>query len=295
MRFSIADLFWVFFAVSVLWPAFAKRRLDAARLAKIRELEAKRGTRVIVLVHRQESLSVFGIPIARFIDINDSEEILRVIRLTPPGLPIDIILHTPGGLVLATEQIARALKNHPAKVTAIIPHYAMSGGTMIALAANEITMDDNAVLGPVDPQLGEFPAASILRVLDQKRIEDIDDRTLILADIARKGMAQVEVFLRDILSEKFPAEETGRVAGLFAHGHWTHDYPITCAHLRAFGLPVTTDVPTEVYELMELYPQAPSRRPSVQYIPVPYHREDRPPGSPGTGPKGGASKGYMRP
>lgn len=80
-----------------------------------------------------------------------------------------MILHTPGGLVLATEQIARALIRHSAKVTVFVPHYAMSGGTMLALAADEIIMDENAVLGPVDPQLGNMAAASILQVVEQNR------------------------------------------------------------------------------------------------------------------------------
>jgi membrane-bound ClpP family serine protease len=110
-----------------------------------------------LLIYRQESLSLLGIPLSRYITIEDSEQILRAIRLTPPDVPIDLILHTPGGLVLATEQIARALIRHPAKVTVFVPHYAMSGGTMLALAADEIVMDANAVLGPVNPQLGNFP------------------------------------------------------------------------------------------------------------------------------------------
>ena len=87
--------------------------------------------------------------------------VLRAIKLTDDDVPIDLILHTPGGLVLAAEQIAHALKNHPAKVTVMVPHYAMSGGTLISLAADEIVLDDNAVLGPVDPQLGQQPAASV--------------------------------------------------------------------------------------------------------------------------------------
>ena len=120
------------------------------------------------LIHRQEALSIFGFPISKYINIEDSEQLLRAIRLTPPDMPIDILLHTPGGLVLAAEQIANALSRHPAKVTVFVPHYAMSGGTLIALASDEIVMDENAVLGPVDPQIGNFPAASILKVLKVK-------------------------------------------------------------------------------------------------------------------------------
>jgi len=95
-------------------------------------------------------VSVLGVPVSNFIDIQDSEEILRAIRATPNDQPIDLILHTPGGLVLAAEQIARALVEHKGKITVFVPHYAMSGGTLIALAADEIIMDANAVLGQVD-------------------------------------------------------------------------------------------------------------------------------------------------
>ena len=47
-----------------------------------------------------------------------------------------------------------------------VPHYAMSGGTLLALAADQIVMDPNAVLGPVDPQLGPLPAASMLEAVE---------------------------------------------------------------------------------------------------------------------------------
>jgi ClpP class serine protease len=133
---------------------------------------------------------------ARFIDIQDSESVLRAIKLTDPKVPIDLILHTPGGLVLASEQIANALSRHPARVTVFVPHYAMSGGTLIALAANEIVMDENAVLGPVDPQVGQYPAVSILKVLENKDPNKIDDNTMILADIAGKAVNQVKATIR---------------------------------------------------------------------------------------------------
>ena len=115
--------------------------------------------------------------------------------MTPPEMPIDILLHTPGGLVLASEQIACALKRHKGKVTVFVPHYAMSGGTLIALAADEIIMDPDAVLGPVDPQLGTpqagyFPAASILKALEQPN-PNRDDHTIIMGDVARKAIEQV--------------------------------------------------------------------------------------------------------
>ncbi|MGL5807505.1 MAG: SDH family Clp fold serine proteinase, partial [Xenococcaceae cyanobacterium] len=156
MNFNFFDLFWVFLVISSLQPVWQRRQLESRRIRSLQEFEQKRRSRVILLIHRQESISLLGIPLSRYISIEDSEQVLRAIRLTPPDVAIDLILHTPGGLVLATEQIARALIRHPAKVTVFVPHYAMSGGTMLALAADEIIMDANAVLGPVDPQLGNM-------------------------------------------------------------------------------------------------------------------------------------------
>jgi ClpP class serine protease len=224
---------------------------------------------VIALVHRQETMSLLGFPIVRYINIEDSEEILRAIKLTDKTVPINLILHTPGGLVLAARQIAHALGRHEAKVTVFVPHYAMSGGTLISLAADEIVMDPNAVLGPVDPQLNEYPAASILKAVSQKDKNEIDDRTLILADISEKAIVQLKDAVRKILKQKMDGAKADVLAETLATGTWTHDYPLTYDELREMGLPVSTDMPPDVYEFMELFPQPKKKIPSVQYIPVP--------------------------
>ncbi len=164
MPVTPTDAIWFFFLASALQPVLRQRFLEAARQRLIAKIERDRKSRVILLIHRQETMSLLGFPVFRYIDVNDSEDVLRAIHMTDPEVPIDIILHTPGGLVLASMQIARALHKHKGKVTAFVPHYAMSGGTLIALAADEIVMSEYAVLGPVDPQLGQYPAASILKV-----------------------------------------------------------------------------------------------------------------------------------
>jgi len=279
LSISPIDIIWFLFLISVIIPMLRQRSIEAARLRLIRQIEQKRGSRLITLIHRQELLSLLGIPLTRFINIEDSEHVLRAIRLTPDDLPIDLVLHTPGGLVLASEQIARAIQRHPAKVTVFVPHYAMSGGTMISLAADEIVMDENAVLGPVDPQLGNFPAASIVEAVRQKGKDKVDDETLIMADISAKALAQVEEFILELLKEKMPEENAREVTKALSTGQWTHDYPITFEKLKNLGLKVETGLPKEIYELMELYPQPPQRRPSVQFIPVPYRGRKDTPGS----------------
>ena len=277
MNFNFFDLFWIFLVISSLQPLWQRRQIEFRRVQALKDFERQRQSRAILLIHRQESISLLGIPLSRYITIEDSEQILRAIRLTPPDVPIDLILHTPGGLVLATEQIARALIRHPAKVTVFVPHYAMSGGTMLALAADEIIMDANAVLGPVDPQLGNFPAASILRVVEEKPISEIDDQTLIMADISRKAIKQVQRFVRTLLQDAIPAqkidpEKIESIIEALTTGQVTHDYPITIEEATELGLPVTVGLPRAIYNLMELYPQPQGGRPSVQYIPLPYDR-----------------------
>ena len=152
--------------------------MEYSRQRMIAKIEHDRGSRVILLVHRQETMNFLGFPVFRYIDVDDSEEVIRAIHMTDKDVPIDLILHTPGGLVLASLQIAEAIRKHKGKVTAIIPHYAMSGGTLISLAASEIVMSEHAVLGPVDPQVGKYPAASVLKVIKRKPVAEIDDETL---------------------------------------------------------------------------------------------------------------------
>jgi len=271
----LLDLFLVVLLLAILIPIVRQRMIVAARLRLFHKLEQQRGTRVIALIHRQESMFFLGFPVARYIDIQDSEEVLRAIQLTDAKVPIDIILHTPGGLVLAAEQIAYALSKRDSKVTVFVPHYAMSGGTMLAMAADEIIMDRNAVLGPVDPQVGQFPAASILNVLKAKKADKIDDETMILADISRKAIQQVKETIRRIACCHYTPEQAEKLADELASGRWTHDYPITIDEARQLGLLVNTEMPAEIYQIMNLYPQANTRRPSVEYIPIPYPTRPR--------------------
>ncbi len=279
---DLSWLFWLFFLAQFFVPLYQKQALQLRRERAIRELQARRHSRVITMIHRQETMSFLGFPIARYIDIEDSEKILRAIRLTDPQLPIDLVLHTPGGLVLAAEQIAAALRRHPAKVTVFVPHYAMSGGTLIALAADDIVMDPNAVLGPVDPQLGmdrgAVAAASILKALEQPN-PNRDDRTLVLGDLAEKSLRQVKAAVKKLLLDHHPAADAERIATQLSSGVWTHDYPFEIEELRALGFTVGEDMPREVYDLMELYPQSNQQRPGgVEFIPLPYG--PRTPGGP---------------
>jgi ClpP class serine protease len=267
---SIGDFFWIFFMFSAIQPVLQQKMLEAMRTRKISQIERERKSRVILLVHRQETMRFLGFPVARYIDINDSEEVLRAIQMTDDEVPLDLVLHTPGGLVLAALQIAKAVREHKGKVTIFVPHYAMSGGTLIALAADEIVMCGHSVLGPIDPQLGESPAASLIKVTEQKPKERIEDRTLIMADVGRKAITQVKQAASELLTRRLSAEMASELAEKLATGIWTHDYPIWASTAKSLGLSVSTDMPGDVLQLLTLYPQ-PVRTQSgggVEYLPV---------------------------
>jgi hypothetical protein len=84
---SIGDLIWIIILLSAFQPALQRYFLTMRRLRMLRRVERQRGTRVIALIHRQETMGLLGFPILRYLDIQDSEEVLRAIRLTPPRCP----------------------------------------------------------------------------------------------------------------------------------------------------------------------------------------------------------------
>jgi ClpP class serine protease len=264
----VATLFWMGVASLALFELWTPSRVAAERARLLDQFQDSRQSRAIAMIHRQEAFTPFGVPVTSYIDIEDSESILRAIRETPDKQPLDLILHTPGGLVLAAEQIAHALVAREGKVTVFVPHYAMSGGTLIALAADEVVMDPNAVLGPVDPQIDDLPAASIVKLVTLKPIGQVSDEMLVLADVAQKARVQVVSFVADVLLKHLPRDRAIALATALTEGRWTHDFPITVEAARALGLPVSTNMPPILYDLMAHYPQGDQGRPTVLFVPL---------------------------
>jgi ATP-dependent protease ClpP protease subunit len=83
---------------------------------------------------------------------------------------LDLILHTPGGDLAATESIVDYLHSMFGKnIRAIIPQISMSAGTMIALSCKEIMMGKQSNLGPIDPQIGGVPCQGVLDEFEQAK------------------------------------------------------------------------------------------------------------------------------
>jgi len=252
---NVSNLFWVLIFIFAMQPLIAARWQRTLRASRIAAIQKARGSRVIAVIHRQESMRFFGFPLARYIDMDDAEKVLNAIRTTPPEQPIDMILHTPGGLAIAALQIARALRAHPGRVTVFVPYFAMSGGTLVALGADEIVMTEHAMLGPIDPQINGMPAASIIKVASEKPLSEIDDQTLIFADLGHKAIEQLKRQATELLRVPMPPEMAMALAEKLTSGRWTHDYPITVSEARELGLPVNTAMPQDVIDLMALFPQ----------------------------------------
>ena len=238
-----------------------KAAIMAERNAIIEDIEKERGTRVITMIHRREPWEEKD---DSQINIEDTEHVLMRIKQTPED--VDLILHTPGGFVLASEMIAMAVKNHPAKVTVIIPFYAMSGGTLIALAANEIMMEKDSVLGPVDPQLGGFPAGALISLPEKKPVETISDDYIMLSEEARKSLIRVQKMVMWLLEDKMDKENAEKLAEFLTGGYMTHDTPIVFDVAKSFGLNVKQGIPKKIYELIRTFEFGACSRPqSAKY------------------------------
>ncbi len=274
MALNFSSLIWIFFLIMALQPLLTGRWYAVRRAQAIRAIEKSHGSRVITMIHRQERRSIFGFSMPRHIDLEDAQTIIAAIKETPEDMPIDFVLHTPGGLVLAAMQIARAVEAHKAKVTVYVPVYAMSGGTLIALAADEIVLGEFSMLGPIDPQMAGLPAASIVKARDLKPIERVSDLTLVLADVAEKALAQVKQGAVELLTPRMEQAAAEALAAKLAGGHWTHDYALTPKEASALGLPVKVAMPLEVMKLMTLYPQ-PIQQSGVEFLPVDVPRQRR--------------------
>lgn len=266
MEFSLSNLLFLFFLVLILQPQLAARVFAFRREQAIRAIERRRGSRVITMIHRQEKRSLFGFAMSNMIGLEDAQSIISAIKTTPDQTPIDLVLHTPGGLVLAAMQIARAVEAHPAKVTVFVPIYAMSGGTLIALAADEIVMGEFSMLGPIDPQIMGISAASIIAARDAKPVEHVSDLALVLADVSDKATRQVKRGAVEIMTPRMEREKAEALAEKLTSGQWTHDYALTPSEATELGLPVTVGMPPEVLDLMKLYP-APVKQSAVEFLP----------------------------
>ncbi len=240
-----------------------KEKILARRAQLIHELEEERGTRILQLIHRKEPWSASDEEPA--IVLEDSEGILQQVRETPRDKPIDFIVHTEGGLTFAADLIAMALRYHPAKVTVMVPFYAMSDGTYLVLAADEIMMERCSILAPLEPLIDDMQANIVMGITKRKPIETISDRTILLAEAARMETENAKEFVKWLLMDKMGEDQATQVASFLTGGFMASSTPITLDVARAIGLNVVEGVPEKVMQLFETIEFGGGKMPGKQY------------------------------
>lgn len=143
----------------------AKSAVDIVRRRYLKKLHRKTGRNVIAYYSGWLSN-----PAAFGIDVNDEDKaaFMMAIHGLDKAKGLDLILHTPGGGIAAAESLVDYLRRiFGCDIRAVIPHLAMSAGTMIACACKSISMGKHSNLGPIDPQLGGLPAAAVKKEIER--------------------------------------------------------------------------------------------------------------------------------
>lgn len=117
-------------------------------------------------------------PTTRDVAVNDKDMsgfMLNINKLDR-SLGLDLILHTPGGDLAATESLVVYLKKmFGNNIRAIVPQLSMSAGTMIALSCKEIVMGKHSSLGPIDPQMEGIPCQAVIKEFDRAQEEILNN------------------------------------------------------------------------------------------------------------------------
>jgi ClpP class serine protease len=213
---------------------------------RVKNFAKARGSVVLKIVHHE---------VDEYVDTDTAIEAIDLIRNAPENTPIDVVLHTPGGIASATQQILHALKHHKGRKTAFVPYRAKSAGTMIALACDEIVMGTSAVLGPIDPQYAWMPAPILADLTRQKSADRISDEMMILSKMAQQAVNEARRFSCDYINDAHKRDGTCDLTNDLIGGGRNHDYPILPQEAAGFGLNISTDMPELAYGICQPPPK----------------------------------------
>lgn len=212
----------------------------------MRAMQERRGTHVVCIVHGPAMDS-------SRVDMATAKDVLRALSMVPADAPLDVVLHTPGGVSFHGQQIARALKAHKGRKTVFVPYFAWSAGTLIALAADEIVMSEHAALGPIDTQYDGVPASAWISVAKQKPRKKLEDQTLLYAQTCERLIADDHAKAVELMRGVYPPRLAARIVRTLNEGTLTHGYPITFQGARALGLKVSNAMPPEAEQIVHAF------------------------------------------
>jgi ClpP class serine protease len=117
----------------------------------------------------------------------------------------------------------------------------MSGRILIALAANEIVMCNHSILRPLDPIIDQYPAVSI-KVLKDKPIKAIGDKTIILTDQAVKAIKQMQESIYEMLNKRVELSKIEQISNFLIGVKFTHDHAIKLKKAKSLGLSIPSKI-----------------------------------------------------
>jgi len=256
IKFSMFLFMLVFFVLSgILFSLVRQFLVDYHIKQLISDYEKTHNARVFYFIHRKRSLGIFGISLYEYLEVYDAHRFLRDLKSVPENRNLVIIIHSPGGELLAAMQIAKVLKEWKGKVSVVVPYYAMSAGTLIALSADTIYADRNVAFGAIDPQIPVannryISAADLYRACMENSTISMQDR--ILCEMGRKAMKQVENFLRKVVLKDRDEKVVKAVINTLLYTERSHDFPFLAENLREMGLNVVFEIPHELRKLSDL-------------------------------------------
>jgi hypothetical protein len=238
-------------APSLLSPAPPVARLQAD-YDKSRANVERPGVKTIAIIHDFDNPDGLAPGERDCLSVREAFEILAEIRSVDENTPIEIILHTPGGDAFAARLIANALKSRP-NTRAFVPYCAMSAGTMIALATNQVVMGKYACLGPIDLQYGPFPVDSFQRLMKEKPIQDIEDYFILISYRAEKELRNARALACELMNKHhFGPDDACQLTNFLISGDMPHSEQIGRVRAKELGVNVAAeDCPEAVYRLVE--------------------------------------------
>ncbi|MBR9826696.1 MAG: hypothetical protein GYB36_12995 [Alphaproteobacteria bacterium] len=238
---------------------------DASKAYKKARKKIENGNTVLIdLIHDLGDDFVGRDQAEQQITFDEAFEAVSAIRGATPRSKVVVVLHTLGGYARPAHMIALALKRHLKKsrqhnakrdpmVVAYVPYVAMSGGTMIALSADKISMDETASLGPIDTIYGGFPSEAYDELLKAKGVEATQDVLVMLAHEAQKYDRYAAKVARDIINpaHKAKADDPNALADYLTSGKLSHSEAISPKDARELGMNISTKIPEAIYALVD--------------------------------------------
>lgn len=198
-------------------------------------------------------------------EINDEDKngFMSVIHEMDRSLGLDLVLHTPGGEIAATESLVDYLRSmFDTNIRAIVPQLAMSGGTMIACACKEIVMGKHSSLGPIDPHFAGIPAHGVVEEFERAKEEVQKNQSSIpiwqpiiakysptLIGECEKAIAWSNEMTKEWLQTGMFHGQKGATKKINRILKELGDHALTKSHARHLSLQKCQDIGLEVIEL----------------------------------------------